>query len=101
MRQSELISTIAERTGLGKGQVKTTVDSFLEVLRGELLAEGEILLAGFGKFSTKVRKGGNGRNPVTGETITIGPRRNVKFTPARAVKDELNRPPPVAARRRA
>lgn len=100
MRQSELISTIAERTGLGKGQVKTTVDSFLEVLRGELLAEGEILLAGFGKFSTKVRQGGKGRNPMTGEAITIAPTRNVKFTTAKALKDQL-KPPPVAQRRRA
>jgi DNA-binding protein HU-beta len=100
MRHSELISTIAERTTFGKGQVGKMLDSLIEVCRDELMVGGEVYLNHLGKLSIGTRQAGNGRNPSTGEPIKIAATRRVKFTTARGLKDELN-PKPVAARRRA
>jgi DNA-binding protein HU-beta len=100
MRQGELISTIAERTAFGKGQVGKMLDSFIAVCREELLAEGDVYLNNLGRLSIATRQAGNGRNPATGEPIKIAATRRVTFSTAKGMKEQLN-PKPVAARRRA
>jgi DNA-binding protein HU-beta len=58
---------------------------------GDAAAKGdEISLNGFGKFKVKESRAGEGRNPATGETITIKRSRKPSSTPAKAVKDKLN-----------
>jgi nucleoid DNA-binding protein len=100
MLQSELISTIAERTEFGKGQVTRMITTLVEVCRGELIAEGEVRLSDLGKLSTKVRQARNGLNPQTGEKIQIAPKRRAVFTAAKSLRDELNVEKPVARGRR-
>jgi DNA-binding protein HU-beta len=97
VKQSELISTIAERTGFGKGQVTRMLATLIEVCRGELIAEGQVQLAGLGTFLTRERQPREGRNPATGAKIQIAAKRHVKFTISTALRKELN-PPAVVAR---
>ena len=54
-----------------------------------LKMDGEVKLAGFGKFTVAEREARQGRNPQTGETIQIEASKNVKFKAASALKDEI------------
>jgi DNA-binding protein HU-beta len=100
MNNTELISRIAELTGYNKGQVKHTIETFAVISREQLVLDGEIKMQDFGKFSTKLRKAGEGRNPLTGEAIKIPAKRRVVFLAAKTLRDEMN-PQPVARQRRA
>jgi DNA-binding protein HU-beta len=100
MNGTELIATIAGRTGFDKAQVKHVLDTYTAVCREQMIGAGEIRIQHFGTLSTAVRKAGDGRNPVTGEKIKVPERRRVKFTPSSKFKEELN-PQPAARRRRA
>jgi DNA-binding protein HU-beta len=100
MRQSELISTIAERTTIGKGQVTRMLDTLVEVCRDELIADGAVQLKGIGRFSTKLKAARTGRNPRTGDPVQIAARRRVAFKMAPSLGHELNPPLPAAHGRR-
>ena len=58
---------------------------------GQLLSHGdEVRLTGFGVFVVATRAGGKGRNPQTGEEITIKPSKQPRFRPGKQLKDSLN-----------
>ena len=60
------------------------------MIAAELGAGGDVAIAGFGKFSVRERAAHEGRNPATGKTIQIAASRAVKFSPAAALKTQLN-----------
>ena len=65
-------------------------------------AQGEeVSLSGFGKFKVTSRAEREGRNPATGATIKIAASKKLSFTPAKAVKDALNRQPDSKKKRAA
>ena len=69
------------------------VNAFLEslnfVIAESLAAGGEVVVPSLGKFSVKESAERTGRNPATGEAITIAAKRSPKFTPAKPLKDAL------------
>jgi DNA-binding protein HU-beta len=88
--KNELADKVATSTGLQSGQVRQAVDAALEAVSAELASGGEVSLAGFGKFSVSQRSAREGRNPSTGETIHIAASKAAKFSPASALKKQLN-----------
>jgi DNA-binding protein HU-beta len=90
MTKNELAEAIARRADLGVGQARTVVDTVIETVSDELARGGEVSLAGFGKFSVSHRASRQGRNPATGETITIAASKAAKFSAASALKQRLN-----------
>ncbi|MCG2841215.1 HU family DNA-binding protein [Sandaracinobacter sp. RS1-74] len=90
MTGNELVEKIASSLSLTKADVKKTVDAlFAEI--GDAAAKGEeIAISGFGKFVPKKRPARDGRNPATGEVMTIKAATNISFKPAKALKDKLN-----------
>ena len=69
MNKADLIDAVATKTGLGKSQASSAVESFLDVI-SEALTRGEtVSLVGFGIFSVSERAGRVGRNPRTGEAL--------------------------------
>ncbi len=79
MNKTELVNAIAEKSGLTKADAKSALDATLEAM-GEALAKGDkIALVGFGTFSVVEKGERTGINPRTKETITIAPRKSVKF----------------------
>jgi DNA-binding protein HU-beta len=88
--KNELADKVAERTGLGSREAREAIDVALETVSAELVAGGEVSLAGFGKFSVSERAARQGRNPSTGETMTIAASRAPKFSAAAALKKQLN-----------
>jgi DNA-binding protein HU-beta len=90
MTKNDLAEQIARRNGLTASQARQVVESAIDVISDELAAGGEVALAGFGKFSVSHRAARQGRNPATGQTISIAASKAPKFSAASALKKRLN-----------
>lgn len=90
MTKSELIAAIAEKAGLTKAQTEQAFSATFETIVEIMKKEGAVMVPGFGKFSKKERAARQGRNPSSGETITI-PKSNVAgFKAAQQLKEAIN-----------
>lgn len=91
MNKTELIAAIAADTNLSKTDAGRAFDSALENL-SRALARGEsVQLIGFGTFAVASRAERTGRNPSTGEQMTIKASKAPKFTAGRVLKDAVNK----------
>jgi DNA-binding protein HU-beta len=90
MNATDLIAKVAEQSSLTKIQAKAIVVEFLKEIMAAASSGEEVSLPGFGKFKVKETAAREGRNPSTGEVIQIPASRKLSFTPAKAVKDQLN-----------
>ncbi len=86
---TELISRLAEKTALTKAQAKQVLDAHAELLIDELKQNGSVQLAGIGKLKMGERAERQGRNPSTGEAITIKASKTVKFSGGKRFKDSF------------
>jgi nucleoid DNA-binding protein len=89
MNKAQLISRVARDRRISKVQAARTIDSFLEHITRALKRGDRASLVGFGTFTVVRRRARKGRNPQTGETISIPARRVSRFTPGRAMKAAL------------
>lgn len=85
----EIINSLAETTGLSKAKVKEVLDAHTALLVNELKESGSVQLAGVGKLKLGERAERQGRNPSTGETITIKASKTVKFSGGKRFKDNF------------
>ena len=85
----ELVSALAETTGLSKAKAKEVLDAHAELLVKELKENGSVQLAGIGKLKMGERAERQGRNPSTGEAITIKAAKTVKFSGGKRFKDSF------------
>ena len=90
MNKADLISAIANETGLSKKDTEATVNSFVNVVSGALENKDSVQLIGFGTFETRERAARTGRNPQTGETVKIAARVVPGFKAGSKLKDALN-----------
>lgn len=89
MTKNELISAVADETGLTKADVGAVCESVFSTV-GEAIAEDErFSWPGFGTFKVTHRSARQGRNPATGETIQIAASKGVSFKPAPSLKSIL------------
>ena len=89
MTKQQLIEKVAAKTELGKAEVEVAVDSVLELITEALRSNERVDLRGFGSFAVKDRKERQGRNPRTGETITIAAKRDASFRPSKELTEKL------------
>ena len=90
MNQTELIDALVEQADLSRATAGKALAALISVVTEALKQGDEVRIAGFGTFGVAERGERRGRNPQTGETITIAASRGAKFTAAKAVKDALN-----------
>ena len=90
MNTTELVDAIAADHGIAKTDVRKILDATLATIASAAARGDEISLNGFGKFKVKHSAQREGRNPATGETITIAASKKLTFSPAKATKDKLN-----------
>jgi DNA-binding protein HU-beta len=87
-----LASLIADRTGVSKREAEEMVASFVSIVTDTIKNDGEVTIAGFGAFSSKIRAGRIGVNPQNpSEKITIPPVKVPKFKAGKALKDALKK----------
>lgn len=90
MNKTELISQVAEKTGLTKKDTTATVETLFEVITDALVTKGEkISILGFGNFEVKNRAARVGRNPQTGETVPIPASRTPSWKPSEKLKEKF------------
>ena len=90
MTKDELIAKMAEKSGLTKADTKEALKALLETVT-ETLATGEdISLVGFGSFHVTERGERQGKNPQTGEVITIKASKSPAFKAGKSLKDAVN-----------
>ena len=90
MNKTELVAAMAEKTDLSKKDAEKALKAFTEVVADELKKGEKIQLVGFGTFEVSERAAREGRNPRTGEAMTIAASKSPKFKPGKALKDSLN-----------
>ena len=90
MNRAELVAVMAERTGLSKKDSQASLKAFADVVTEELKKGEKIQLVGFGTFEVSERGAREGRNPQTGETMTIAACKAPKFKAGKALKDAIN-----------
>ncbi|WP_088183813.1 HU family DNA-binding protein [Sphingobium sp. Z007] len=90
MNNSDLADYLAETAGTTKVDARKLVDGLFTAIADAAAKGEEIALNGFGKFKVKDSPAREGRNPATGQTITIAASKKLTFTPAKAIKDRLN-----------
>jgi DNA-binding protein HU-beta len=91
LNKTDLIAAIAEDTNLSKADAGRAFDSALEHLSGALVRGETVQLIGFGTFTVASRAERQGRNPSTGEAITIKASKSPKFAAGKALKDAINK----------
>jgi len=89
MTKAELVAQIASKANFTKAASERFLTAMLGVVQETLTKEGKVSLAGFGAFVVEKRKARKGRNPRTGETITIAASKVVKFRPGKALKESV------------
>lgn len=90
MNKQDLIGTVADSSGLSKTDASRAVESVFEAISSALKKGDEVRLVGFGTFSVSKRKASTGRNPRTGEAMTIKASTQPKFKAGKGLKDAVN-----------
>ena len=89
MNKSELIAAVAEKAGVTKSAADAAVNAMIDAIGGALKAGDKVAIAGFGNFEVKERAAREGRNPATGEAITIAASKSVAFKASKALQESV------------
>ena len=89
MTKADLISKMAEESGVTKTAAEKALGAIIEAVAVEVKAGRNINLPGLGSFSLSKRKARKGRNPRTGEPIKIPASKSVKFKPGKTLKEAV------------
>ena len=90
MNKTELIEHIANNADISKAAAARALESTIEAVKKTLKKGGTVSLVGFGTFAVGKRAARTGRNPRTGETITIAASKVPGFKAGKALKDAVN-----------
>lgn len=91
MTKAEIIENVYEKVGgFSKKEAADIVETIFEIIKDNLARGEKIKISGFGNFIVREKKARIGRNPQTGDEITISPRRVLTFKPSQVLKNALN-----------
>lgn len=90
MNKTEFIAAVAEKAEISKKDSEKALKAFVDVVAEQLKAGDKVQLVGFGTFEVSERAAREGRNPQTGETMTIAACKAPKFKGGKALKDAIN-----------
>ena len=91
MNKSQLVEAIANGSGVTKSTASKVLDLFMDTVTDTLKNGDQVVLPGFGSFSTGERSARTGRNPQTGQVIQIKASRVAKFKAGKRLKEEVQR----------
>ena len=90
MTKADIVERIHQKIGFSKKESAEMVETVFSILKSTLEEGEKIKIAGFGNFVVKQKADRRGRNPQTGETITIDARRILTFKPSQVLKSAIN-----------
>ena len=91
MNKAELVSAVAEKTGMSKKDSEKAVNAAFDTITEALAAGDKVQLVGFGAFEVKERGARTGRNPKTKEEIEIPASRVASFKVGKALKEAVTK----------
>ena len=86
MIKLDIVNEVVSRTGITKTKAEMAVETVFDSMKHALETGDRIELRGFGVFNVKPRKTGVGRNPRTGEEVSIPPGKAVRFKPGKELQ---------------
>lgn len=89
MNKAELIDRVREKTGMPRRLARQAVESFVEAVKRSLKSGQDVHIVGFGTFKVLSRGPRRGRNPRTGELISVPAKKAVKFSPGKDFKERI------------
>lgn len=89
MNKSELIETLSERKGISYKKAEEIINTIFESLSEAMLAGDRIEIRGFGSFVINEYKSYTGRNPKTGESIDVKPKKLPFFKVGKELKERV------------
>lgn len=89
MTKQQLVEAVATKSGRSKAEVEGVVEAVFETIAETLSANERVDVRGFGSFVVKEKKARQGRNPRTGETISIAAKRDAGFKPGKELAEKL------------
>ncbi|TVQ97311.1 MAG: integration host factor subunit beta [Desulfovibrionales bacterium] len=90
MNKSELIRTLAEKNNIPMDYATIVVNTFFQSIKDAMIQGDRVEIRGFGSFKVKDYQGYKGRNPKTGQSVNVQPKRLPFFRPGKELKDHLN-----------
>ena len=90
LTKSEVIEVVFRELGLPKNQCNELVETLLQIIKKTLENGEDVLISGFGKFCVREKKQRRGRNPATGENLTLDQRRVVTFKCSHRLREKIN-----------
>lgn len=90
MTKADIVERIYEKVGFSKKEATDVVESIFEIIKGRLEQSEKVKISGFGNFVINAKRPRKGRNPQTGEEITISGRRVLSFKPSPVLKKAIN-----------
>lgn len=91
LTKEDLAKTIADANGFPQHQSKELVEILLELIKDSLTAGEDVLISGFGKFCVQNKRERRGRNPATGDPMTLASRKIVAFRCSHLLRAKINR----------
>ncbi len=90
LTRKELTETLANKLGFSQSSCSLIVDTFLDGMKQTMVGGQSIKLVHFGTFTVRNKSPRRGRNPRTGDTITIKKRQAISFRPSKKLRDLVN-----------
>ena len=90
MNKPELVTAVSERAALKYADAEKAINALTKVVTEALINGEKIQMVGFGTFEVSERKAREGRNPLTGEVLSIAASKVPKFKAGKALKARIN-----------
>ena len=90
LTKDHLITSVGNRLGISRFESSRIIEAVLETVKSSLSDGEDILISGFGKFIVREKAARRGRNPQTGQDLTLEPRRVITFKCASVMRDRIN-----------
>jgi len=90
LTKEQIVSSIGNRLGISKFESSHILGFVLETVKASLSNGEDVLISGFGKFIVRKKEARRGRNPQTGENLTLDPRRVITFKCSPVMRDRIN-----------
>lgn len=85
----EIASYVTDNIGMPVNESQRLVKSIVEIIKNALAKGKEVMISGFGRWSVREKKAGNGRNPQTGEPLKIDARKAVNFQSSNKLRQAM------------
>ncbi len=91
LTKADIIEAIQKENGYSRKQSSEITEILMEIIKQSLESGEDVMISGFGKFQVKTKKERRGRNPATGEDLTLPSRKVVTFKSSGRLRDHINR----------